>query len=279
MYNWSHYFDPLLGPVDYSCVYDIKFNGNAREYIRRLIKSEHWPIQVKPDSIVTTKDSEINRARDILNTFFGRSLRGKKVLDYGCGNAILAKVGLEMGINVVSFDTKEEKEPDVIDDVRKMLSLGPYDHILLYDVIDHLDPTALELQTTLSVLKGAMSAHTLMHVRAHPFCSRHAMHTYHKLNKAYAHFFLTPDELKEYGFTEDPLFKCLDPYVQYQSLFASVGMKAVAVKYITHPVEPFFMPLLPFAKHHYVDSVPDDISILKSMSVSFVDMVCILEEK
>lgn len=277
MQDWHKYFDPSSGPVDYSCVYDIKFNGNARNYIKQLVQSNHWPMQVKPEVIVTSPEAEKKRAQDIINQFFGRSIKGKKLLDFGAGNATLVDLANSMGINALAFDLVDPRPEGVTNNIDEILDKGPYDHILLYDVIDHLSPAALNVQMTLSLLKACMRPGSMVHVRAHPFITRHAMHTYHKLNKAFVHLFLTNKELEELGYDEKPLIKIMDPYSDYLHLFTSHGFKVHGVKYITHPVESFFLPLLPFMKHNYNHNVPEDSHILKCMTVAFVDMVLLVE--
>ena len=74
-------------------------------------------------------------------------------------------------------------------------SNGPYNVIILFDVIDHLkieNPTEV-----LRKLGELLAPDGKIYMRCHPITSRHGTHLYHDLNKAYVHLVFTGEELRQ----------------------------------------------------------------------------------
>lgn len=106
----------------------------------------------------------------------------------------------------------------------------------MYDVIDHIvkgsQIEVLERAVKLLKPKGTL------YIRCHPWTSRHGVHQYTKLNKAYIQFFLPPDILKKYCAEET--VKILRPKRHYHKLFKGAGLKIGDCNDTTTNVDPFF---------------------------------------
>ena len=86
-------------------------------------------------------------------------------------------------------------------------SQGPFDLVVLYDVIDHCeDPVA-----TLNAVRSVCHDKTVVFLRTHPFCGPHGGHIYRQINKAYVHLFFNDEELTEMGVKSDFVRKVFFP--------------------------------------------------------------------
>jgi len=92
------------------------------------------------------------------------------------------------------------------------------------------------------VLKGVMKKNTIIHVRFHPFCSRHGGHLYQWTNKAFIHLVFTEDELKEMGAPEDvfPKQKVIHPKWSYDMWVKDAGLRVANRDHIKTPMEGLF---------------------------------------
>lgn len=92
-------------------------------------------------------------------------------------------------------------------DWQKILTQGPFDVVILYDVMDHcVDPIA-----ALQSVRQVCTSSTHVFSRFHPFCGPHGGHLYQTINKAYVHLFFTEHELKQMGVEPDFPQKVLFP--------------------------------------------------------------------
>jgi SAM-dependent methyltransferase len=76
---------------------------------------------------------------------------------------------------------------------------GPYDKILLYDVLDHTPNSKSPLQDCYDLLKPDGR----IYVRCHHWTGRHGGHLYRTMNKAFVHFLFLPEELQKLGLQMD----------------------------------------------------------------------------
>lgn len=176
------------------------------EKLKQALESDKWPEAINKN-LVCDPNSEIDkmeRGRGIIELLVEENLHGLKFLDYGCGEGYTAFYASERSPAIsVGYDTKEQNWQHFQSKSNLLFTAnrasvqekGPYNVILLFDVIDHIegvDPVAV-LQDAASLLADGGR----IYMRAHPFTSRHATHLYHDLNKAYAHLVFTEDELKQ----------------------------------------------------------------------------------
>jgi SAM-dependent methyltransferase len=175
------------------------------ESLKTALMSDKWPEAVNPNLICNPENEEekLERGRGIIELIIDEDLKDLKFLDYGCGEGQSAFVATEyeptlsVGYDIKSKDKWKEFQNEkliITDNYDKVVENGPYDVILLFDVIDHISnesPTYL-----LNKLKDLLTDTGKIYIRCHPFISKHGTHLYHELNKAYVHLVFTNDEIK-----------------------------------------------------------------------------------
>ena len=219
--------------------------------LRFLAKSDAWPKAVTDDLLCgDDEDSKLARAAGIIQEFINVELVGKNFLDFGCGEghvpfvaASLAGTKQSVGYDVVNQEWShfEEKNRDLnnfflTDNWEETLSKGPYDVILVNDVLDHSGDPLKALQQ----IQEAKAPMGKILIRCHPWVSRHGTHLYKQLNKAYLHLVFTPDELYAMGLKETTTQTALDPISLYRTLIKEAGLTILKEDTITQPVEMFF---------------------------------------
>lgn len=220
--------------------------------LKKALESDKWPEAVNKN-LVCDPDSEIDkieRGRGIIELMVEEELPNLRFLDYGCGDGYSAlyvaseKADISVGYDVKQHDVwgKHPKSDNLLflnkfDDV---VAKGPYDVILLFDVLDHLvkEQPAEVLKKAASVLKPTGK----IYMRTHPWTSRHATHMYHDLNKAYVHLVFTEEELEQIVQSKhkDENIGVLYPLKTYSDFITGAGLKEVSRREIKEAVEPFF---------------------------------------
>lgn len=250
--------------------------------IRQLINTEFWPAAV-PEGLIVKNDEQAKlRARSILYSYdivdISSEISKKSVmnapmirfLDYGCGDGNTVVAAKELGVDAHGYDIKKRWNDDIpvlTTDLDKIKSQGPYSHILVYDVIDHVSKEqAIDL---LRNVRDLSDTTTQISLRAHPWLSRHGAHTYYKLNKAYAHLFLDDNELAEV--TDEKVQKILRPLKYYNELLAEADLNVVKSDPIKRPIEPFFKDPQILEQLLKVTNNPGAKWIEEVLSLEFVD--------
>lgn len=214
------------------------------ETLAAMLKSNQWPAAVPDDLICSETDAEKEeRAKGILS-MTALSLAGKKFLDFGCGEGHLVKVAagttkLAVGYDIVSAGglTWEDGDPLLTTDFEKVKAQGPFDCVLLHDVLDHCENPVAALKQVASVC----SASTEIHVRCHPFVARHGSHLYKQINKAWVGLIFTASELESLGYKPTEFVKpVLFPVNTYKQWFNEAGLRVVQEDMVRGDVEPFF---------------------------------------
>lgn len=218
------------------------------EDLKILLDSEDWPeavfsLQIADENSEGDKDERASGIADILLP----PLKGKKFLDFGCGEGHVAKyVSSEASVSV-GYDIERSERSLLMwedatagflltVDIEKVKSYGPYDAILIYDVLDHAkDPTGV-----LSTAKSLLSDDGTIYLRCHPWCGRHGGHIYRALNKAFAHLVFSEDELKKLGLSAEYTRTIIFPLSSYDSIIKSAGFEAHEPEIERQEVEPFF---------------------------------------
>jgi 2-polyprenyl-3-methyl-5-hydroxy-6-metoxy-1,4-benzoquinol methylase len=255
---------------------------NSFEKIKEALDSERWPEAVNPNLICdpTSETDKTERSRGIIELMIEEDLKGLKVLDYGCGEghcahlAIDYKPSLSVGFDPAGFDPAREDPENVVltPDFAEAEKLGPYDIIILFDVIDHLkaeEPVAL-----LNKVKSVLADDGKIYMRCHPYMARHATHLYHDLNKAFAHLVFTPEELKELvpnaSYTEENI-GVKYPLKTYHEYIADAGLRSINRRDISEKVEPFFK--IPKIAERIMQNTEFDQFPEFQMSLQFIDFV------
>ena len=253
------------------------------ESLKTALLSDKWPEAVNPN-LICQPDSEsdkMERGRGIVELMIEEDLKDLKVLDFGCGEGQCAYVSTEYSPKlVVGYDIKQSqtwtgysKENLLFTtNFQDVMDKGPYDVIVLFDVIDHA-----KNEDATSILKKAQSVlsdNGKIYMRCHPFTSRHATHLYHDINKAYIHLVFSPEEVKQLV----PSSKYVEqnngvtrPIASYSKFIESASLQVVTRRDIISKVEPFFkIPKLAerIIKHTQFDEFPEF-----QMSMDFLDYV------
>lgn len=173
--------------------------NTSPESLEQLILSDFWPKAVPESLIVRGQEAVSHRSKSIISSFVG-NLEGKKFLDFGCGNGGCATTAAVQADYAIGYDIEEAEEwvdgVNLTTNFGQVKENGPYDVILLYDVFDHIEEN--KINSVLYQMHSVCHVDTIIKVRCHPWTSIHGGHVYEKLNRAYAHLFLTDEQLEKY---------------------------------------------------------------------------------
>lgn len=222
------------------------------ESLKKALNSNRWPEAVNPHLICDpeSETEKIERGRGVMELMIEDDL--KKFLDIGCGEGHCTAVAateygasMSVGYDIKSYDSwnKFPARPNLqfTNSFETVKTNGPYDTILLFDVLDHVvgqDPISL-----LTMARDVLSENGVIYMRVHPFTSRHATHLYHELNKAYVHLVFSPEEIRlllPESKYEEPNIGVVKPIVTYESYIAAAGLKIQHRTNIEEKIEPFF---------------------------------------
>lgn len=222
------------------------------EELRGLLQSSDWPPAINPGLIcdISSEQDKQDRAEGILDIIIDMHLEGLKMLDFGCGEGHVVSRSTNQNPELaVGYDILESTRWSDLSNEKTLFTSnwtdvvknGPYSVILMYDVIDHIvneDPIEL-----LKRLRPLLKPNGKVYVRCHPWCSRHATHLYHDLNKAYAHLVFSEQELQNLGhFGGQKVKRVIHPILSYNDMFVQSGFRLSAQPQIMRePIEPFFV--------------------------------------
>lgn len=213
---------------------NISVNSNN---IDKLVLSDLWPRAV-PEAIIARTDEQVRlRAKSIMRSYVG-DIQGKKFLDFGCGLGHCVMEAQKTAETSIGYDIIANKLWDEFTvaehqnfayfttDFAKVKWHAPYDYILLYDVIDHIERNTLE--SVVDSLNELITDKTIIKIRCHPWTSIHGGHMYETLNKAYAHLLLSDETIAKYQ--KEYCNKIDRPVMTYDKLFE----KFKRIGYIVH---------------------------------------------
>jgi 2-polyprenyl-3-methyl-5-hydroxy-6-metoxy-1,4-benzoquinol methylase len=223
---------------------------NELSVLKNLLNSEDWPESVFDFQIAdrNSEDEKMDRAEGIVDIVFDEKLTNKKFLDFGCGEGHVVKylskdTAISVGYEIekpsnCNFEWEVENEYLLTTDFQKVKEKGPYDVILIYDVLDHAEDSVKALTDAKSLLGDGGK----IYLRCHPWCGRHGGHCYRKVNKAFVHLIFTEKELDEMGFTpEEKTNKVLFPLGNYSEMIEESGLIKVQEENVERQsVENFF---------------------------------------
>lgn len=250
----------------------------------KALQSDRWPEAVNKNLICDPENEldKVERGKGVVELMVEENLQGLKFLDYGCGEghsvwyAAEKEAAMSVGYDTEKYEkwtTFAERDNRMfVNDFDTVRQNGPYDVILLFDVIDHLygeDPVEV-----LKKLESVLSDTGKIYMRTHPFTSRHATHLYHDNNKAYLHLVFTPQEMAQLV----PASKYAEhnvgvkyPVMTYNEYCTKAKLKIISKREIKEAVEPFFqIPKIAgrIMKNLKMNSFPDF-----QMSIQFIDYV------
>lgn len=222
------------------------------EKLKTALESDRWPEAVNKNLVCDpeSESDKIERGRGVVDLMIEDALPNLRFLDFGCGEGHSAlyvaeeRAALSVGYDIKASDqwAKLPKLENLLltADFEEVQRRGPYNAILLFDVIDHATH-----ETPQDILKKAASLladRGRVYLRAHPWTSRHATHLYHDLNKAYIHLIFKEEELDS---LVKPRFREHNigvkyPLMTYAGYFKAAGLKEVNRREIKEAVEPFF---------------------------------------
>lgn len=253
--------------------------------LKKILYSEEWPKAVN-ENLICNPNSEkdkIERGRNIIELMIKEDLDNLKVLDFGCGEGQLAfisneyKTNISVGYDITSYKQWEQyHESNVImtNDWEKVIANGPYDIIILFDVIDH--STTESPIKILQKIKNVLHQNGKIYMRCHPWISRHATHLYNDLNKAWVHLVFSPEEIKQLipkpKYIEENIY-ITRPIKTYYDYITTANLKINNTREITTIVEPFFKNKLiasRIIKNTNLESLPEF-----QMTFQFLDYILV----
>lgn len=242
------------------------FSEEAQKLLDLLVTDE-WPEAVPEFLICSDSDEDKNERAEGILDYIGDDLSGKKVVDFGCGEGHVAIKAGETALKSVGYDIVktgnlvwEDDSKLLTTDFSKVLANGPYDLVILYDVLDHSeDPVAV-----LNQVKTVCGSDTKIFIRCHSWMSRHGGHLYKQLNKAWLHLFFTEEELSLMGIKLDFCQKYYFPIFQQKQWFDASGLNVNSEDVIKTIVEPFFR------KNEFSNRIPKDYKEFPEFQMSQV---------
>jgi 2-polyprenyl-3-methyl-5-hydroxy-6-metoxy-1,4-benzoquinol methylase len=253
------------------------------ESLKQVLYSDRWPEAVNKNLICdpNSDKDKIERGRGILELMIDEDLKGLKVLDYGCGEGHCAYLSSEydtitsVGYDVVEYpqwkNFEHKQNTTITTDWGFVKSNGPYNVIILFDVIDHLkieNPTEV-----LRKLGELLAPDGKIYMRCHPITSRHGTHLYHDLNKAYVHLVFTGEELRqlvpESKFQEKNIGSFY-PVATYNQQIEEAGLKVLNKRDIRENPEDFFKT--PAIAERIMKNTGHTAFPEFQMSLSFIDI-------
>jgi 2-polyprenyl-3-methyl-5-hydroxy-6-metoxy-1,4-benzoquinol methylase len=274
---------PEIKPLAAPAAPATKDTYESFDSLKKALESDKWPEAVNKN-LVCDPDSEIDkveRGRGIVELMVEEELPNLRFLDYGCGDGYSAvyvateKAALSVGYDIKTYDVwGSHKKSDnllFLEKFEDVVAKGPYDVVLLFDVLDHL-----EKEQPIDVLKQAASVLKptgRIYMRTHPWTSRHATHMYHDLNKAYVHLVFTEEELDQIATSKhkENNIGVKYPIKTYSDFIKAAGLKEVSRREIKEAVEPFFK--IPKIAQRIMNNIDFRQFPEWQMSLQFIDYV------
>lgn len=204
------------------------------EHLKSLLVSDAWPeavfsVQIADENSEEDKDERAQGIADIMLP----PMSGKKFLDFGCGEGHVVKYASKETAVAVGYDIErasnhrlpwDDKRDGFLltTDFDRVVAEGPFDIILLYDVIDHAE--RLTPVDILSKAASVLAPEGKIFMRCHPWCGRHGGHLYRKFNKAFVHLVFHDDELESLGAASQRNARVLRPLKTYGEFIKDAGL-------------------------------------------------------
>lgn len=211
--------------------------------IKELLDVDGWPQAIGADRICTSESQQKERANGIINIFVSEYLKGKRFLDFGCGEGQCVSVAQKNEASfVIGYDIKPQwvyNDFNFTNEWADVEKNAPYDVILAHDVLDHIE--CYDPIEALKKMKSVLAIDGHIYVRNHPWSSRHGGHVYTQRNLAFIHLILDDMELMRIGGLEASYnIKVRTPLETYPYWFEQAGLTVDSELPIKTPVEDFF---------------------------------------
>lgn len=271
--------EPSKNPKTQSKSTEIKAKSRPESELGEIpnINDPDWPVAANPDIIVKPDSEEKKRFRALqISGLIPVPTIDKKVLDFGCGEKHTALELAHQAAKVVGYDIIKDDQWCNTDNVvfttdRAVVdNNGPYDIILLHDVLDHIkgdDPAEI-----MKWIRTLLADNGVVFVRTHPWTSKHGGHLYLQQNKAFLHLVLTPDEMLKNNLKLDHNLRLCRPMAAYESWITNAGFH-ISDKRIQaeKPNRYFTGPILDRILKVTWDDKIDQDQALRIMSNDFID--------
>jgi len=248
--------------------------------LSELINSSEWPEAVPIDMIPRTEEEKQIRADTVLDIVVTEFLEGVRFLDMGCGEGHMVVSAANRGAKIaVGLDIKEqwrfEKKSNQIFTIEpsEVEKMAPYNVILLYDIIDHIQ--SISPEHLMNKLKNLLAPSGRIYIRSHPWCARHGGHLYNRLNKAYVHMMLDDTELlRLFGINSEFALKLSHPLETYRKWFKGAGFIIADETITTKKVDEFFQDAPPIVMNRLNGCRID----MANLAIEYVDFVLEINE-
>jgi SAM-dependent methyltransferase len=247
--------------------------------IEKYLNDPEWPEAV--DMKLVCDDSsdkeKTERAKDIIDILLPKDYKEKSILDFGTGEGHTSRVLKENGVQkVFGFDINnnfiKDENLNLTTDWEIIEKNAPYDYIIAYDVMDHLE--RINIAEALYLLYDVLNPDGKLFVRYHPFTSRHGGHLYKNINKAYVHLILNQQEKDKY-LMEKPVYT--EPYAMPLTIYREAAKFSKFLieseQNMTSKVEDFFF------KDDISNRIIKNLGVttfpLSQMSLQFIDQILI----
>lgn len=212
--------------------------------LRKILKSPNWPEAV-PNELICEDNIEENmeRAYGLIHKI-QTNLYKKKFLDIGCGegHTIYAAASydaeISAGYDIIKNKKWKKKEGIVFtDNWENLKKIGPFDIILINDVLDHAEDPLDVLLKAKEIKEKELGR---IFLKLHPWTSRHGTHLYKEMNKAYIHCIFTEEEIQKLGLEQLKTNKITDPKMFYRDLIEKSNLRIIKEEITTQSMEVFF---------------------------------------
>lgn len=243
------------------------------DLLMEIAKAGLWPKAAQSHSIVTTEQQKRQRATAIVTQML-RTVNGLRCLDFGCGEGHVVREMAKQGAKVIGYDPHHKDSDVQTRDWKNVNKQGPYDKILVYDVIDHIPRD--KWQNTIDLLKGSLKLDGKIYIRFHPFSSIHGTHLYNSANLAYAHLCFSDKQIGILGGKQQKAAPVYTPLLTYRGLLKETKLKILNEAKTTIELPDFFRCrelndyLLPRFRKRGIEHIKEMHAI---MEIAFVDYV------
>jgi 2-polyprenyl-3-methyl-5-hydroxy-6-metoxy-1,4-benzoquinol methylase len=241
LHNLTRKIEELINPQS---------DDYEEKYSMLMSVIEDWPRAINPD-LICQKDSEPDkeyRAESIVEFVITDYLKDMRFLDFGCGEGHVVAAAAAAGASkAVGFDLRsqgwdrfDQNENFFLTTEYTYWDNGPYDVILLFDVLDHIENAdPVEILTNMSNL---LAPEGKIYLHCHPWCSRHGTHLYENgFNRAFAHLVMDEVELVRLGgYNNMNTLPITQPVNTYRKWINDAGLKMVSEQINEEKVEDFF---------------------------------------
>lgn len=243
--------------------------------VQELVRGDDWPQAVNTTSICISDDMAFQRAKAILDLVIGEQVKGRRFLDYGCGQGhVVMEASTREPTVAIGFEIDPSKpkfkHPFFVNNFELVRPSGPFDIVLIYDVLDHL--VGINPVAALKQLQEVLTQDSMVYVRTHPWSARHGGHLYEQINKAYLHLTMDEVELMRFqGYSCEHNLKVVTPLETYRQWFKEAGYNILSESPIRQPVDEFFKKAS-YAKERLLRHWKgDEMAMINAMEIEFVE--------